>query len=84
MRAERSLRVSHARARHADACDELAVRPGTPHQKAAVALLGDAFNQLSPDFGKGRDALVIGVTGYLQQFPNAALTFKRTVPGATS
>ena len=67
------------------------------NQKAAVALLDQAFNQHrpgkaaekyisadtyiqhNPNFGNGRDAFVNGVTGYLQQFPDASLTFKRTV-----
>ncbi|WP_048581002.1 nuclear transport factor 2 family protein [Streptomyces viridochromogenes] len=80
-----------------DAFDEPVSAQELRNQKAAVALLDQAFNQHrpgkvaekyisadtciqhNPNFGNGRDAFVTGVTGYLQQFPDASLTLKRTV-----
>ena len=51
-------------------------RPGKDAEKY---ISSDTCIQHNPNFGNGRDAFVTGVTGYLQQFPDASLTFKRTV-----
>ncbi len=51
-------------------------RPGKAAEKYISA---DTYIQHNPNFGNGRDAFVTGVTGYLQQFPDALLTFERTV-----
>ncbi|MER5699004.1 nuclear transport factor 2 family protein [Streptomyces mirabilis] len=50
-----------------------------PKKAAEKYISAYTYIQHNPNIGNGRDAFVAGITGYVKQYPDISLDFKRTI-----